>query len=155
MSIFNAGQINEFGPQSQYFSSFASDSTNVLGSAEIGQIKDYVPRATYKVYWCAHMNAGGAVFVVGSGTGAQRILPGIRIYGDLYKGATSGNIVEWQPITISETHATGEFILPSGSEAFAISFINMNGLDNVDMYINLFGHRMSPISPDKRGEVWE
>ena len=152
---FNAGQINTFGPNAQYFSSFSSDTTALLGSAEIGQIKDFVPRYTYKVYWCLHMNAGASVFVPGSGTGASTYLPGVRMYGDLYKGATNGNIVEWQPMTISETKAKGEFILPQGSEAFAVSFINMNGIDNTDIYLNMFAHRLSPIRADARGEVWE
>jgi len=152
---FNSGQINTFGPNAQYFSSFSSDTTSVLGSAEIGQIKDFVPRFTYKVYWCLHMNAGGSVFVAGSGTGAQKLLPGVRMYGDLYAGATDGNIVEWRPITISETKAEGEFILPQGSSAFVVSFIGMNGIDNAKVYLNMFGHRLSPIRADARGEVWE
>jgi len=149
---FNSGSINEFGTRAKFFSAFSSDTTSVLGAAEIGQIKDFVPRFTYKVKWSAHMNAGGSVFIAGSGLGAQKLLPGIRIYGDLFRGATNGNVVEWQPITIYETHAQGEFILPQGGSAFAISFINMNGIDNADMYVNLFGERLSPI---KDSEPWE
>lgn len=152
---FNAGQINTFGPNSQFFSAFASDTTSTVGSAEIGQIKDFVPRYTYKVYWCAHFTGGNAVFVPGSNTGATAVMPGIRMYGDLYKGATDGNIVEWRPMSVSETSAQGEFILPQGSDAFAVSFIGMSGIDNMDVYLNMYAHRMSPISATGRAEVWE
>lgn len=149
---FNEGQINTFGTRDKFFSAFASDTTSLLGSAEIGQIKDFTPRFTYKVKWYAHMTGGNGVFVPGSNTGAVAVMPGIRIYGDLYQGATDGNVVEWRPMSVSETHAEGEFILPQGGSAFACSFIGMNGIDNIDMYLNLFGERLSPISD---AEPWE
>ena len=150
---FNAGQINTFGPRDKFFSVFAEETTSLLGSAEVGAFKDFVPRFTYRDKWYAHMTGGNGVFVPGSNTGDVSIMPGIRVYGDLYQGATDGNVIEWRPMSVSETHAEGEFILPQGGSALAGSFIGMSGIDNIDIYLNMIGERMAPIEGE--AEPWE
>jgi len=152
---FYEGQINTFGPKDQFLSAFGEATSSALGSAEIGLIKDFVPRWTYRIEWEYHVNGEDAVLVPGTSTGYAPDIPGIRIYGEMFKGATNGDVVKWSPLTIYETHNKGTFVLPQGSNALAVSLINMDTVDNVKCLFSMFGYRLAPIDVQSRGEPWE
>jgi len=152
---FYEGQINVFGPNAQFLSAFGEATSSVVGSAEVGIVKDFVPRWTYRIEWEFHVAGADAILAPTSSTGFSPLIPGIRIYGDMFKGATNGDVVKWTPLTIYETHNKGTFVLPQGSDALAISLINMDAVENVKGLFSMFGYRMAPIDARFRGEPWE